>query len=294
MYKSTIVSFYFDVKSLKDATHSVRPRSFYMEKGRATLKLPYPLIMFCDESTYEDIKQIREEELGVDKAASLTHYVLKNITDYDFYKENWSIVSHNRKSYACYDENNRNTPSYFLVTMFKIVALNIANQLNYFETPYYAWVDFGGSHIMRNFDEGARKMLDNPLERIRFCYIHFRGEDELRDMKSYYANGGPCGTGATAFTIQKEYISRFYNGIFAIFHETLFHGVGHSEEGVMTYFCHRYPELCDYYYGDYYSILSNYHRPVEDRHSIQCYFIDAARHKGREDLARQCENTLQA
>lgn len=292
MHKTTIVSFYFDLKSLKDATPSVRPQSFYMEKGRATLKLPYPLVMFCDETTYEDIKRMREEELGVEKASELTHYVLKNITEYDFYKENWSIICENRKSYACYDENNRNTPSYFLLCMFKITALHIASQLNRFDTPYYAWIDFGGSHIMRNFDESARKMVEQPLEKIRFCYIHFRGEHELRNMKEYYANGGHCGTGATAFTIQKEYIRRFYNGIFAIFHETLFHGVGHSDEQVMTYFCHRHPELCNYYYGDYYSILTNYHKTVEDRHSIQCYFIDAARHKGRDDLAILCEESL--
>jgi len=286
MYKVTVVSFYFDLKGFRDATPSVRPSSFYMEKGRSTLKLPYPMIFFCDESTFPDIKQMREEELGEEMAGNLTHYVVKNITEYDFYKDNLSIVQQNRRHQsAVYNESSRNTSSYFLLTMFKIVALQMAHQWNRYDTAFLAWIDFGGSHILRNFEEGAKKMLDDPLEKIRFCYIHYRGEEELRDMKQYYANGGPCGVAATAFTIEREYVSRFYNGILSIFHETLFHGVGHSEEGVMTYFCHRYPELCNYSYGDYYSVLSNYHRPVEDLHSIQYFFIDQCRYKGRDDLA---------
>jgi len=291
MHKTTIVSFYFNVKELVDATDQVRPKSFYMEKGRSTLRLPYPMIMFCDETTYPDIRKIREEELGVELAAEYTHYIIKNITEYDFYKENWSIISNNRKDYPCY-VGSRNTSSYFLVTMFKITALHIANQLNKYDTPYYAWIDFGGSHIMRDFDAAARKMVENPLEKIRFCYIHYRGDYELGDMRSFYANGGQCGVAATAFTVQREYVARFYNGIFALFHETLFKGVGHAEEQIMTYFCHRHPDLCNYYYGDYYSILTNYHRPVEDWGSIQCYFIDACRHKGRDDLARMCEEEM--
>ena len=221
----------------------------------------------------------------------MTHYVLKKITDYDFYKENWSIIHKNRENNPCY-VGSRNTPSYFLLTIFKITALHIANQLNIYNTPYFAWIDLGGSHVMRNFHEGARIMVENPLEKIRFCYIHYRGDEELKDIKNFYANGGPCGVAATAFTVQREYVSRFYNGIFSVFNETLMQGVGHSDEQCMTYFCWKYPELCNYYYGDYYSILSNYHHPIEDQDSIRYYFIDACRQKGREDLAKKCEDEL--
>lgn len=285
MYKTTIVSFYFDITTFEDATTSIRPASFYMDKGRSIMRLPYPMIFFCDDSTYETVKKIRDEELGQERANDLTHYVIKNIKDYDFYKDNFSVIQKNRTQYASVYKNSRNTTSYFLLTMFKILALKIADNLNRFDTPYYAWIDFGGSHIMRNFDDSAKKMCDHPLEKIRFCYIHYRGKEELRDMKRYYANGGPCGVAATAFTVQREYISQFYTGILSIFYETLFHGVGHSEEGIMTYFCDRYPDLCNYSYGDYYSVLANYQRPVEDIHAIQHFFINKCKSAHREDLA---------
>ena len=59
-YKSTIVTFYFNIKELKDSTDEVRPQSFYMEKGRDTLKLHYPMVIFCDEDNYKEIKKIRD------------------------------------------------------------------------------------------------------------------------------------------------------------------------------------------------------------------------------------------
>jgi hypothetical protein len=86
--------------------------------------------------------------------------------------------------------------------------------------------------------------------------------------------------------VEAAYMNRFYNGIQSIFHEMLLNGVGHSEEGAMAYFYHRYPELCTIYYGDYYSIAENYHEPRNDYHAIRWYFIDKCMQKGRPDLAK--------
>ena len=64
MYKTTIVTFYFNIKKLNDATSLVRPQSFYMQYGRETLKLNYPMLIFCDETTYDEIKTIRDEYIN--------------------------------------------------------------------------------------------------------------------------------------------------------------------------------------------------------------------------------------
>lgn len=285
-YQTTIVTFYFNLKNLKDATPSVRPQTFYMEKGRATLKLPYPMVVFCDEETHSYIKEIRDQEV---KDESLTKYIIKNLTEYEFYKENWDIIHENRKHFAyCYNESNRNTTSYFLSCMFKIRALYIAKQCNYFDTPYYAWIDFAGSHVLRNFDQASRQMIEKPNPKISFCYIHYRGKEELSDMRLFYANGGQCGAAAGAITVQREYMNRFYNGIFSIFHETLYNEVGHGEEQALAYYYDRYPDTCNIYYGDYYSLLTNYHAIKEDFGSIRRYFIEQALKKGRPDLAKEC------
>lgn len=290
MYKTTIVTMFFNIKDLDDSTKEVRPQSFYMKNGRSTLKLKHPMVIFCDNDSIDEIKKIRNEEVD---DISLTTYIIKNITDYDFYKENIDIVKENRtKSLAYKGENKRNTPSYFLLTMFKITALLIVKQKNYYNTDYFAWFDFGGSHIIKDFDKYIPIILNNPNPKISFCYIHYRGKEELKSMKKYLEYYGPCGIAAGIITIQKDYVNKFYNGIFSIFHEMLLNLVGHSEESVITYFYDRYPDLCTIYYGDYYSLASNYHEPLEDYKSIKKYFINESIKKGRKDLAIECSNKI--
>ena len=289
VYKTTAVTMFFDLTKLKDGNGEVRNASFYMNHGKATLALKNPMVIFCDETTKQQIQEIRETVAP----GELTTYVIKNITDYDFYKDNIDIILENRQGQAHYI-NSRNTASYCILTTFKITAIHIAKQLDPYHTPFYAWIDFGGSHIMRSFAESVPKMLANPRPKIAMCYIHFRGANELQSMKQYFREGGPCGIAATCFTVEATYMNRFYNGIQSIFHEMLLNGVGHSEEGAMVYFFHRYPELCTIYCGDYYSCATNYHEPREDYNTVRWFFIEQCLHKGRVDLAKEAARTLLA
>jgi len=280
--KTTVVTMYFNLTKFEDATDSVRPQSFYMEKGRATLALDFPMVIFCDDTCYEDIKALRGDRP--------THYIVKALTDYDFYKDNYPIIKKNREGNPQY-ENSRNTSSYCILTVFKLYAMWLAKLASPFEATHYAWVDFGGSHILRSFEEYAPLMLKNPHPKVSFCYIHFRGAQEMT-MMSEFAKGGYCGVGATCFTIESDYVSRFYNGCLSIFHEMLALKLGHHEEQVMAYFYHRYPQLCTLYYGDYYSILTNYHSIRDDYSSIKRYFISEALAKGRQDLATEAAKAV--
>ena len=276
---TTIVTMFFNLTTLPDATPAVRPQSFYMEKGRATLALPYPMVVFCDETTIDEIKRIRGDQP--------TQYIVKPIYEYDLYKHNYATIRKNREGVANYI-GSRNTSSYFLLCMFKSLALLISKQQNTFDTTHFAWIDFGGSHVMRNFDQGARRMVENPNPKVSFCYIDYRSADDLCVIDSRLTREGWCGAACTSYTVEGAYMDRFYNGTMAIFHEMLAKGVGHNDEQVMTYFFNRYPELCSIYYGDYFSILSNYKYPCEDYNTIRWCFLNKVQCAGRYDLARAC------
>ena len=170
--------------------------------------------------------------------------------------------------------------------MFKIIALNIAKENNFFNTDYYAWIDFGGSHIMKDFNTYAIKMLDNPNPKISFCYIHYRTREEMYTLLNTI--GGFCGIAATSFTLDHHYIKAFYINIFKLFYELLNNSIGHAEEQIFTLFYDRHPELCNIYYGDYYSILKNYHEPIDDFNCIIHNYIKETITKGRKDLALSC------
>jgi hypothetical protein len=283
--KTTVVTMFFNLKKLQDQSSETRPPEFYMENGKVILSLPYPMVIFCDEETKDLLKGMRDET-NVENYP--TEYVVKSITEYDYYQTNFDIITENRRRSNGYKEPNRNTPSYFLLTMFKILALRISKMKNFFGTPYYAWMDFGCNHILRSVSEYAPKMLDNPRPKISVCYIHYRSHDEIKDMRGYMEYGGHCGLAAGIITAEKEYIDRFYNQMFSIFNEQLYVGYGHSEETVLAYCYDRSPELFNLYYGDYYSLLTNYLEPIQDIYQIKHFFIDQAVNKGRKDLAKIC------
>jgi len=296
MKKSAIVTMFFDLTKLKDANPETRPMSFYLEKGVGTLKLKYPMIIFCDSITKPLIKKMRDE--FVDSNIAPTIYVEKNISEYEFYYLNWDIIRHNRTGIATYQKpDQRNTPSYCLTTMFKFIAMQIASLRNDFNATHYAWIDFGCSHVIERFKpeniligedmaNSCLKMLENPKDKISMLYIHYRSSEELRNMKQFI-NNGPCSVAATVFTLQKEYITKFYNLGLSIFNEMLLNGCCHSEEGVMAYCYDRHPELFNIYYGDYYSVTKNYHNVTQDYECIKHYFINNCIQKNRLDLAKK-------
>jgi hypothetical protein len=279
---STAVTMYFNIKNFPDATDNVRPKSFYMDKGRATLALDVPMVVFCDDTCVDDIKELRGDRP--------TEYIVKPLVEYDFYKDHYQTIRHNREGNPMY-VNSRNTTSYCLLTVFKFYAVHSTAMKNPFNTTHFAWVDFGCSHILRDLPTDGPKMLAQPNPKISFCYIHYRGAEDLT-MTSHFGRGGLCGVAATCFTVEGTYSAQFYHGCMAIFHEMLVHKNCHHEEQIMAYFYHRYPELCTIYYGDYYSVASNYHGVREDFPGIWHHFIQEALRKNRHDLAKECARAV--
>jgi hypothetical protein len=68
---------FFDLKSLPDATATVRPVEFYVNNGRTTLSTQAPMVIFCDSETRPWIEKIRQEAAP----AQTSLYIEKNITD---------------------------------------------------------------------------------------------------------------------------------------------------------------------------------------------------------------------
>ena len=87
---------FFNLKKIKDASSTTRPLDFYVQNGIHTLSLQYPMVVFCDEETVDIIKEARERV--VDGSKIPTVYIIKPLTDYDFYAHNFPIIEQNRSS----------------------------------------------------------------------------------------------------------------------------------------------------------------------------------------------------
>jgi hypothetical protein len=281
--KSTIVSMFFNLKKLYDSTDSVRPIEFYLEHGKKTLELPYPMVLFCDEETRPLLEKIRGD--------LPTTYIEKNITEYDYFKELYPKVVENRKVIPSPDP--RNTSSYFLLCMFKFYAINLAKQGNYYpDTSHYFWIDLGGSHVMRGFPDAVYKMLDNPRPKISCGYIHYRPDSELLDGKKFVMTGNNTCIGGTTFSVETSYVELLFNNIIEILGEQIESGYGYSDQQCMAYSYSKNPEWFNLYFADYYSLVTNYHETIEDIQCVEHNFINIARSVGRTDLVELVINSI--
>ena len=267
MAKSTLVTFFFDLTQLEDSIPSTRPSEFYLNNGKNTLSIDNPMVIFCDSTYKSKIEEIRNT---VCPNAS-TVYIEKNIDLYDHYKLNWPLLDKKRTK-----PGSRVNRSYFLTMTFKYVALLIASQRNDFSTSHYIWIDFGCSHVApTDYIKNAKALLDNPRPKVGICYIHYRTNNELLDS-SLFCNKGACGTAGGIISVEGSYMVMLYARYMRIFYEHIEKNIWHSDEQIMTYCLHRHPELFDYYYGDYKSLLVNYHEIKMDWHHIRWYFIENA------------------
>ena len=124
-----------------------------------------------------------------------------------------------------------------------------------------------------------------PIDKIQDSDIIYKSRNELYPIKNYLDNGGPCAIATTAYTIEASYVDKLYNIVMNVFHEQLFEGYGHADEQVMTYCYDKHPEIFNLYYGDYYSIFTNYHKSNQDQGTIFYCFIQNALRCNRKDLA---------
>lgn len=280
------VTMFFDLKSLPDATDSVRPVDFYVKNGQTTLSQKCPLVILCDKATRPWIEEFRTRLApGVE-----TVYVERSLMDYEHYRLNHSIIKANRVGNSNY-VGSRNTPSYCLTTMLKFQAIKTAHEI-FPSASHYFWIDFGCAHIAKDAEVYLPKMLEKPNPKICCMYIHYRHTTDLRRMETYLSAGNPCALAATIFSVENSLVNSFYTRGLAIFYEMLSRGVGHNEEAVLIYLYDRFPEMFHLYYGDYYSTASNYHYVCRDYPAIKAFFLRNTIHCGRLDLARACVSNI--
>ena len=282
MARPVIVTEFFDLTKLEDQNSSTRSIDYYIRNGKGMLCLPYPMVIFCDTVTKPLIQSVREEA-----TSAPTVYVEKNLAEYDHYKNNCKIVKENRTTGGWYGSHTRNTVSYFLTTSFKFVALNIADQRNDFDATHYFWIDFGLHHTVgEELFEYSKAIFENPNPKISSMYINYRSSKDLQKME-WVCNNGQCGMAGGFFSVERPYANKLYSLAMSVFYEQINRGVGHADEQIFTFCFDRRPEYFTIYYGDYKSLMCNYHEIRRDIWLIKECFIKKTMNACKRELAER-------
>lgn len=238
------------------------------------------MCLFCDETTQEKLRELRGEKPTI--------YVVKSLTEYDYYGELYPIIVGNREKLPTIDTNN--TPGYFLSSVFKILALKAAQKQ--IQATHYFWIDLNIGNVVRNVHL-IQRALQSPRSKIAMCYIHYRSHQELYPVWNFLNGDGKCCFGTGFFSVENAYVERFYDLSFGVFRrQVMKEGVGHSDSQCFVYVYDSNPEVFNLFFGDYYSLVENYHRSVEDHDSIRRHFVEKAQADNKIDVVAVAQNSM--
>ena len=137
----TIVTGYLNIKIKRPAKSNTPNQTYdYIEKSRGTLQIPQYMVIYCSDCLIEQVYKIREEAGLLNKTK-----IIKITLENDLYMADKleKIRENVAKNNPPYD-----IPEYILAVNSRYWYIQNAIENNYFNTDYFAWVDFSASHIV--------------------------------------------------------------------------------------------------------------------------------------------------
>jgi hypothetical protein len=252
----TLVTGYFDLTKMSDATGPIKARSaqHYIEQhAGATLALDHNLVVFCEPANRDRILAMRPKHLH-----DRTHIVTMSFEDFPLTKYRDQIIKN--RGGAC-PSDDRNTASYYLLCMSRYAMLKRTMQDNPFKSTHFAWINIciermGHKNLM-HLDEA----LACQREKFSTCYIDYVPERMVNDLPSFFdgkACLGRCTMCSGFFTGSAKYMKAACDKIEEQFLFCLKAGYGHADEQIFNRVFFKNPELFDWYCGDYQEMITNY------------------------------------
>lgn len=259
----TLVTAYFNLTKCPDASAEIcaRDKNYYFSHALSTLSLPYNLMIYCDQESYDQIRQLRPAWF-----ADKTRYIIREFDDLRFYKHGEPLsrqfrdyrekINENRRKNPYYFDN-RNTASYYLFCMARYAMLKETITENPFGSTHFAWINFciermGFQNLIR-LDEALAVKRD----RFSTCYIDYVPESLVKDTHEYF-RFGRCSMCSGFFTGNAEYMFKVCDLVENKFLEYLNKGYGHADEQLFSPVYFENPDLFEHYYGDYLQMITNY------------------------------------
>lgn len=245
----TVVTGYFDLTRMPDASPAIRSRPFehYLQHSTSTLMLDQNMIVFCEPHTYDYIRAKRPESLQ-----SRTKYVVMNFEDFPMcqYRE---LLNENRRKIPDIDE--RNTVSYYLLCMARYAMLKQAIAENPFGSTHFLWLNICIERMgIRNVRELPR-VFQVHRDKFSTCYIDYQPrENYLENVMRW----GKCSMCSGFFTGNAHYMKEFCDRVEEKFVECAKLGYGHADEQLFSLVYFDKPDIFEVYYGDYTEMITNY------------------------------------
>jgi hypothetical protein len=230
----TIVTGFIDIKINRPAKSNTENQIYnYIEKSRDTLKIPQYMVIYCSEELINIVKKVREEYGLLNK----TKIIKINLKDNLYMIDKINIIRENVK------KNNPpyNIAEYILAVNSRYSYIEDAIKNNYFNTDYFAWVDFSASHIV-TFPPN-KKITYSSHDKIRIGWI-------ARYSNNQFTYNHHC-LGGGIFVGYKEIMMELIKIHHTEFIKLMEMGYNINDDKLLFIIMEQNPYLFDTYFSDY-------------------------------------------
>lgn len=258
----TVVTAYFDLTRMSDATGSIRsrPGSYYFQNANTTMSLDQNLIVFCEPDMLSTLMTLRPSHL-----TGKTKFIPMAFDEFPLARYRDQIAE-NRKKYPSYDD--RNTVSYYLFCMARYAMLKHVIEENPFKSTHFAWLNFCIERMGWRNAASLDRVFELNRNKVSTCYIDYAPKESLDSV----VRNGQCTMCSGFFTGDANHMMTFCNRIESKFVHYLENGLGHADEQLYSPVFFDDPDLFEVYYGDYNEMITNYEW-VRDNPSKPLYLL---------------------
>lgn len=256
----TVVTAYFDLTRMPDASKSIRdrPRGHYLASAAATMSLEQNLVVFCEADSLEILKGMRPAHLLERTRFEVVDFESLPMTKYR------SKIQQNRVEKP-YQQDDRNTPSYYLLCMARYALLKRIIEENPFNSTHFAWLNICIERMgVKNVEHLDEVFLTSPpRDKVSTAYIDYLSRAAIADEPEFW-KFGRCSMCSGFFTGRWDMLTEFCDRVEEKFLLYLEHGYGHADEQLFSPVYFDAPDLFEHYYADYQQMITNYVHTYEN------------------------------
>ena len=230
----TIITGYLNIRIKRPAKSNTINQTYdYIEKSRGTLQIPQCMVIYCSEELINDVHKIREEAGLLNKTKIIKITLADNLYMADKLDKIRKNVAKNNPPY--------DIPEYILAVNSRYGYIQSAIENNYFNTDYFAWVDFSASHIV---NIPPNKIIEPPShDKVRIGWI-------ARHSNNQFVYNHHC-LGGGIFSGHKEIMMELIKLHHLEFIKLMEMGYNINDDKLLFIIMEQNPYLFDTFFSDY-------------------------------------------
>jgi len=242
---TVFVTAFYEIGSEENAIQASNTDKYFADAA-SLLACPQSFVIFCDPVHVERIRALRSDAVIIGRPFCR------------FPQHAWIERIRANRVARPYNQDPRNTPTYYAITLAKFQMLLDVAQL--YTCDNVAWIDFGIKKVHASFrSDLLAAVARTPSDRLRVCMIDLLPRDWVLNYDWFYQQGRCMLAGGTLYG-SKAGVERACLALLDEAEETIARQYGHAEEQVMATLFVKRPELFSFWFSDYQGLLENVER----------------------------------